>query len=264
MVAGLLAFMSVTGYAGMTNLRKLAVEIEPPAELYAGTAAPLTIRVRNHKRRFPSFLLAIDCTGNTDTGAKIPMIDRGGEATGIASISFPRRGMAVFQEVRITSPFPVGFFFRYTTFRISRSLLVFPRLTPCTAPTSAPGRGKSGERTLRARGMDGELERISTYTGTEPLKMIHWKISARSERLMVKEFGALSSEPLIIDLRELSPHDLEERISCAAWLVRRSVESRPVGLRLGNRAIAAGSGRRHGARLLTELALIGTGEGAEG
>lgn len=256
--------MSVTGYAGMTNLRKLSVEIEPPTELYAGTAAPFTIRVRNHKRRFPSFLLAIDCTGGTDIPAKIPMVERNGEVNGIAFISFPQRGMAVVEEIRLTSPFPVGFFFRYASFRISRTVLVFPALTPCTLSSTASGRAKSGERTLRARGMDGELERISTYSGTEPLKMIHWKISARSKELMVKEFGTLSAEPLIIDLRELAPHDLEERISCAAWLVRRWVESRPVGLRIGDRIIAAGGGSRHGSRLLTELALIGAEEGAKG
>lgn len=257
-VAGLLAFMSVTGYAGMTNLRKLSVEIEPPPELFAGTAAPFTIRVRNRKRRVPSFLLAINCTGMADAGVRIPMVDRDGEAAATAYLVFPLRGMAQIEEVRLTSPFPVGFFFRHIGYRVSRQVLVFPRLTPCPASATSSGRGKTGDRIIPARGMDGELERISPYSGREPLKMIHWKISARSNELMVKEFGAISSEPLIIDLNELPPSDLEGRISCAAWLVRRWVESRPVGLRIGDKTAAAGAGSRHGRRLLAELALIGS------
>jgi uncharacterized protein (DUF58 family) len=89
------------------------------------------------------------------------------------------------------------------------------------------------------------------------MKMIHWKISARNEQLMVKQFGGVSAEPLIIDLREVAGRDQEERISGAAWLVRHWVESRPVGLRLDRTTLAAGIGRRHGSRLLTELALMG-------
>lgn len=256
-MAGLLAFMSVTGYAGMTNLQKLSVEIEPPAELYAGAAAPFTIRVRNGKRRFPSFLLSVDFRSGTNSAAKIPVIERNGEAPGTASICFPQRGVVAIDTIRVTSPFPVGFFFRYCDFRTPRTLLVFPRLLPCDISSASSGRARSGERTLRPRGMDGELERISPYSGREPLKMIHWKISGRSEELMVKEFGTLSGEPVIIDLNELPPAELERKISCAAWLVRRWVESRPVGLRTGDRNIACGTGRRHGVRLLTELALIG-------
>ena len=37
-VSGLLAFMSVTGLAGMTNLKGLTPELVPPVEIFAGSA----------------------------------------------------------------------------------------------------------------------------------------------------------------------------------------------------------------------------------
>ena len=63
--------------------------------------------------------------------------------------------------------------------------------------------------------------------------------------------------PLVIDLDTLGGHSLEERISRAAWLVRRWVQQRPVGLCCGSRTIAPATGRHQGALLLKELALYG-------
>ena len=110
---------------------------------------------------------------------------------------------------------------------------------------------------MRDRGQDGELERIAAYSGREPLRVIHWKLSARGDDLLVKEFGRQTTPPLVIDLDSLTGSTLEERISQAAWLVRRWVSQRPVGLCCGNRTIPPASGRVQGALLLKELALYG-------
>ncbi|MEI6305406.1 MAG: hypothetical protein WCP33_01155, partial [Deltaproteobacteria bacterium] len=75
--------------------------------------------------------------------------------------------------------------------------------------------------------------------------------------LMVKEFGRQAATPLIIDLDVLTGSTIEERISRAAWQVRRWVRERPVGLKLSGSIITAETGHRHGMRLLTELALCG-------
>jgi uncharacterized protein (DUF58 family) len=87
--------------------------------------------------------------------------------------------------------------------------------------------------------------------------MVHWKLSARGDDLLVKEFGRHSVPPLVIELEKLAGDTLEERISRAAWLVRRTMHERPVGLRLGGTTIPPSSGRGHAARLLKELALYG-------
>jgi uncharacterized protein (DUF58 family) len=87
--------------------------------------------------------------------------------------------------------------------------------------------------------------------------MIHWKLSARVDDLLVKEFGRQSVPPLVIDPDKLAGATGEERISQAAWLVRHKVCERPVGLCLGGRTIPPASGRSHGALLLKELALYG-------
>ena len=73
----------------------------------------------------------------------------------------------------------------------------------------------------------------------------------------VKGFGRQAVQPLIIAVEGQPGRTREERISRAAWLVRRKVHQQPVGLCLGGRTIPPASGRRHGALLLKELALHG-------
>jgi len=97
---------------------------------------------------------------------------------------------------------------------------------------------------------------IYDYTGTEPLKRIHWRLSARHDVLKVKELESDASEPVIIAPEELTGANWEERLSKAAWLIDRTLRSgRPVGLRLGKSLLAPGSGREHKLKLLRALAL---------
>ena len=252
-VSGLLAFMSVTGLAGMLNLKGLTPELLPPAEIYAGSAAPFLLRVHNAKRRIPSFLIRLECAGGGNV--TVPLVPRAGTASGSVRLIFPVRGRAAIGKIIVSSPFPVNFFNRYWTFSLDDTFVVFPRLLPGAAGGDDHGAGRTGSNLRTGRGVDGELERIAGYSGSEPLRMIHWKLSARGDELLVKEFGRQSVRPLIIDLDSQPGGSLEDRISRAAWLVKHWCVLRPVGLRLGGHAIPAAAGRRHGEHLLTELAL---------
>ena len=254
-VSGLLAFMSVTGYAGMRNIKGLTPEIIPPAEIFAGTAAPFRLRIRNHKQHATTFLVRLECPGGQ--GVVFPLVGRGSSAEEDLALIFPDRGRTRIDRITVSSPFPVNFFTRYWTFPSDSNFVVFPRLLASTTIGDSGDAERPGSAPRQDRGLDGELERIAAYFGNEPLRMIHWKLSARGEDLLVKEFGRRAAPPLIIDLDSLPGPGLEQRISRAAWLVRRWAPLRPVGLRCGTRFIPAGSGRRHGIHLLTELAVYG-------
>lgn len=247
--------MSVTGLAGMLNIRKLVPELIPPAEVFAGIATPFRLRILNNKRWMPSFLIRVECSDGQ--GTTIPLVPGKGQAEGDIVLTFRERGAATIGKVTISSPFPVSFFTRFWTFTMQKDLVIFPRLIQGRAEGPGPDSKRVGNSIHQSRGLDGELERIANYTGIEPLRNIHWKLSARSADLLVKEFGNQTSTPLIIDLENLPGVDLEERVSRAAGLVQRWVQVRPVGIRLGKQIIPPAAGRRHGHLLLTELAFHG-------
>lgn len=254
-VSGLLAFMSVTGMAGMINIKWLVPELLPPSEIFAGTAAPFRFRLHNTKRHIPSFLIRLECNGAHPL--TLPVIAGGSTIEENIGLIFDRRGPARIATITISSPFPVNFFNRYWKITLDSDVIVFPRLQPSLHTGDGNEAKPKGIAPRRDRGDDGELEKIAAYSGREPLRVIHWKLSARSNDLQVKQFGRQSAVPLVIDLDALAGNSLEERISRAAWLVRRWVGARPVGLNLGGREIAARIGPRHGAYLLTELAMYG-------
>jgi uncharacterized protein (DUF58 family) len=190
-------------------------------------------------------------------GITIPVVPANSAVEKMVSLQFPRRGPAKLGTITISSPFPVDFFTRFWTFDSEDEFIVFPRLVAGTVTAGGAEQRLFGTSSMPDRGQDGELERIATYSGREPLRLIHWKLSARGDDLLVKEFGRQTSPPLVINLDTLSGATLEERISQAAWLVRRWVHQRPVGLCYGGRMIPPASGSAQGAFLLKDLALYG-------
>ena len=245
--------MSVTGYAGMVNLQGLSLELLPPEEVYAGSAATFNIRISNSKRRLPSFLLEISHAGSS---VVFPYLEKSGSVNMPISMVFAERGMASIDNVSVRSPFPVNFFVRSWRLPVSCSFLVFPKIVPGSLPFSGGDGKKQEQGTLERRGSGGEVDRILEYTGREPLKQIHWKLSARSEDFKVKEYGEPAAEPLLIELKKL-PGELEARISYAAWIAKRWGLERPVGMILDKEIIPPVQGRRQIRILLARLALYG-------
>lgn len=252
-VSALLAFMSITGLAGMLNLQKIYPELLSPIEVFAGTPAPFRLRLNNSKGYLPSFLIRVEtASGDNYT---IPVINCNCTVEEFFSITFPDRGRTALGVITVSSNYPVNFFTRYWKFNLKDTVIVFPHLITSAFLGGSDGNTVAGSNLRQSRGLDGELERIAEYSGHEPLRLIHWKLSARSDNLFVKEFGSQTVQPLVIDLdRQIGQH-LEERISRAAWQVKKQILSRPVGLRINGHTIPPESGNRHCLHLLTELAL---------
>ena len=245
--------MSVTGLAGMYNIKKLLPDLIPPDEVYAGVPAPFRISVRNSKRHLPSFLIRAECSAGVSR--VFPVVPQNSGRSDTVLLTFPHRGVVPVGKVTVSSPYPVGFFTRFWSYELDRRIVIFPRPVASDAGGDGEDSPATGAELRRERGLSGELERIFPYSGAEPLRMIHWKHSARSHDLLVKGFGRSAAAPLVIDLDRLAGQGVEERLSRAAWLIRRWVRERPVGLLLGGRVHPFGTGRRHGLLLLRELAL---------
>lgn len=254
-VSALLAFMAATGYAGMLNIKGVIPELLPPDEIFAGTPARFNLLLRNKKRYIPSFLIRLSVAGNGET--LLPFVGSAENLASTMTLTFPERGRQTVGRISVSSPFPVNFFTRYWNYSSDTACIVYPRPLPSADNGAGDDAARPGSGTKEIRGLDGELEGIREYSGAEPLRAIHWKLSARGEELLVKEFGSRSAPPLIIKLESLSGTDIEAKLSHAAWLIKQRAMEQPVGLELDGRIILPASGRRHASLLLTELALYG-------
>jgi uncharacterized protein (DUF58 family) len=254
-VSSLLAFMVVSGLLGVVNLRALSIALSVPGEVYAGQANCLHVNVTNRKRFLPSFLVTFHIG---EASVFCAMIEGSEEAELRMPVTYNQRGRITLRYIVVSSPFPINFFVRKHTLPAEAQFVVFP--TPRMAGADGWGttKGGKGEYFLRQKGYEGEVAKIADYTGSEPLKLIHWRLSARHEQLKVKELMAAADEPVILDIAALPGLDIEERLSQATFLVNRFMrEQRAVGLKLPDRVIPPAYSPAQRLMLLMELAVYG-------
>jgi len=247
--------MAVSGVLGWHNIRGLKMRIELTDEIYAGLATLATVRLVNAKRFSPSFLLRIKIMGKT---VNSDLIKRGAHETNSFVQSFPERGRVAIPFGEICSPFPINFFVRCRRTTLNRQFLVFPAPQCCPAAFGLDKTLKNGDCPSPLKGYEGDVTRIADYTGCEPMKLIHWRLSARHEEFKVKEMNKTSREPVMIDIDSLPGRNLEENLSCAVYLINRLIRRNlPVGLKLQERVINPAISREHRLKLLSELAVYG-------
>ncbi len=254
-VSSLLGFMAVSGLAGWLNIREIGVALEFPDEIYAGKNVFVTVRLENRKKLMTSFLLKLDAFGES---LRFPLVEKGSDDIGSLFVTFPVRGEVISGEVVLSSPFPINFFIRSKTIHLDSCCTVFPAPRECALP-GGPGRKDTrGEALSTRKGSGGDIARIRDYVSSDPLKLIHWRLSARHEDLKVKELTSSAEAPLVVDIHSLPGATLEENLSYGTFLINKAARAgRPVGLRLGRLFLRPDFTRTHRLHLLTELAKYG-------
>ena len=247
--------MAVSGILGWLNIQGADVFIDLPEEIYCGLETLVTVRLVNRRRYLSSFLLKVKVLGGS---ADFDLVECGGQGKSSFICTFRERGEHFVAGGEISSPFPINFFVRSRRTPIECRIVVFPAPLRSRLP-GGPGKpGTSGALTAAAKGYDGDVAKITDYSGADPLKLVHWRLTAKYGELKVKELTASAQIPVILDVDALPGRTIEENLSRAVFLVNGLMRSnRPVGLKLRKRMIPPAVSRIHRLRLLSELALYG-------
>ncbi len=260
LVSALLGFMAVSGILGRWNLARLSLRCLPPEEVFDGVPTLLGIELVNGRRSLPVCLLEISVG---EERALFPLVEPGKSQRRSLTFTLAGRGWQSLPPLQVRSRFPINFFIRSLTLPVAEPVLVFPAPRPCALPWQPDAGGARGAAAAARKGTEGEISRIGDYRGGEPLRLIHWKLSARHNQLKVKELSATSRMPVTLDLNAIPGPDLEERLRCATYLVQQLLRSgRPVGLRAGTTRLPPRLGPPHKLQLLRTLALYDRDQGA--
>ena len=255
LVSALLGFMSVSGVLGKWNLDRLTVRYIPPDEIYDGLPTLLGIELVNRRRWLPIFLMEVVVAERV---VFFPLVDTQRGRQKSLEITLSGRGRRPLPAVSVRSRFPVNFFIRSQGLIIDQDVTVFPAPQRCPDLRQVDPGGGQGSRQNWQKGYEGDINRISDYQGGEPLKSIHWKLTARHGRLKVKELSAATRKPVVLDLEELPGTGLEQRLRHASYFVTRWLrDGWPVGLKAGSLELAPGVGQRQKLLLLQALAHYG-------
>lgn len=258
MVSALLGFMSVSGLLGHWNLKRLQIRLEPPDEIYAGLETLIRVCVINQRRWLPAFLLDLSFNNNELRCGHFSLLQSLEDKGVGVPVTFSERGDISQHRLTVSSTFPINFFIRYRHLDLLQTITVFPCPIPCHNRSDSNFQQKHGDLDISRRGYDGDITRITDYVGGEPLKMIHWKLSARHDNLKIKELSDQQHPPVEINPLELPGHSLEQQLSCATYLINDLIRHhQPVGLKLATQSVAADVGKAHKIHLLKLLARYG-------
>ncbi|NPA32867.1 MAG: DUF58 domain-containing protein [Aquificae bacterium] len=249
-VSYLLSGMLISGFVSLMNLRNISVSVRFPDEVYEGKPVKALLSVRK-EGRFPSFLISVE---SKDDRVVFPTVE-GKARSAYLRFVFKRRGLYEKVRLKVSSDFPLGMFTRFYFADVKVNLVVFPK------PKKARLRSLSGEKkgsetplSLLRKGYE-EVKDVRDYTN-EPMKLIHWKLSAKSDTLKVKDMLSRESPSLVLSLESVEG-DTEERLRALSYLISELMErGYAVGLRLGRSYIPPGKGKKHKLRLLREIALF--------
>jgi uncharacterized protein (DUF58 family) len=179
--------------------------------------------------------------------------------------TFGRRGLYRFDGFRIATKFPFALFHKSRDVHETGEVLVFPAVFP--VPLPAPRARYVGDAQTARIGRRGEFFGLREYRDGDDRRMIHWRSTARSGRLLVREHEeeAQQRATLIVDNALPAGADdrqvdaLEEAISLTA-----SLAASYIALGYAVRLIARGeslpfaTGEGQLTRILRALALLPT------
>ena len=262
LLAGSAAAGMLVGHA---NLRGLALQLQPPAPVFAGQRCALRITLDNPGAR-ARHGIALAVTQELDGPPQWAWTDVPAQASAVVELAFvPRqRGWNALPRVTAETRFPLGSFRAWSYWRPATQLLVYPEAEaapPPLPPARAQGTGRAGTRAAGSEEFDG----VRAYRRGDPLKQVVWKKAAQAwatgNSLVSRDRPQAQPGRLWLDPATTGLTDTEARIArLTAWVLAADRQGVQWGLDLpGATRLAPDSGTPHRDRCLEALALYTPG-----
>jgi len=217
----------------LVALRGLDVELVAPAETRQGVDTAVQLAIVNHGRGVRWGVVASDdhIGGTTTSVGAI----RPGEQVEAGTVrGAPRRGEAHTAWVELRSAAPFGVAERRRRLPADVTTLVLPRVVPLGALPFidlASSREAAADTEAR-RGQGPEYLGVREFRPGDPIRQVHWRLTARHGELVVRDLEEHRVPRLAIWIDTGSGDDaLDEACSAAASIVS-SASATGVGVRL--------------------------------
>lgn len=264
----LLSLIIASGVLSTQTLRGLRIRRRAPARLHAGRPFALEIEVENTKRTTTSYSVAVEDRVDDrplDKRCYFLKLPPGRAQRSSYRHTFARRGVHRLSGFSVSTRFPFSLFEKSAQVTAELELLVYPPVRP--VPLPAPRARRQGEIRTASLGRRGEFFGLREYREGDDRRSIHWRSTARSGRLLVREMEdeSLRRATIVVDnalpadADEAQEEALEAAVALAASL-SDGYARRGYALRLIARGalVPFGLGAGHTERILKALALLET------
>lgn len=262
-VAMMLSLIIISGIMSESTVKNVRVERRLPRRIYCNTPVAAKVVVRNENRLIPSYSVRVEELANPgieSRAAYVLKLDPSEQSTQALRYCFKQRGMARLDGFNVTTRFPFGLIIKGRKEYSEVSVLVYPRLKRSSSARTLSAL-TSGTIGTQRKGPGTQIHNLRDYTLSDDSRLIHWKSSAKSQRIIAKEFEKESQGKFLIvfENHRLKDNDtqfedlVEEAAGAADRLISRGAT---VGLKTLSTEIPATDNPGQLDAILKELALI--------
>ncbi len=225
--AGILTLVALTFLWVHSKPATLSVQRRVvPDTLQVGEVGRVELRVINqgHKGTSPLQLWE-PVSGMGGATLRLAPLRRGESTAANYRLPATRRGTVLFGPLTVERRDPFGLCVQRRTVPGTHEVVILPAHLDVNIPMGAGGTGPMGQHLrMRALGrMGSEFHALRDYADGDDLRMIHWRASARSETLKVRQVepDGLRRCTVVLDTTasEFSPEGFERGVSAAASCV---------------------------------------------
>ncbi len=186
------ALLIVNGVLSTINFRGLDWEMRLPTECRAGEVLSGSLTLRNRKRLFSTRAVWFVLRAAEGAPHRVRVRERVGPG-GTVSVPFTfgpaARGRIAVRLEGPESTFPFGFLRKQTGAFAQDGLLVWPAADPRAPRAPDPRRTVRLGGVRRRAGSGTDLMHLREYLKGDPLRRVHWKATARTGRLVVRQLA---------------------------------------------------------------------------
>jgi uncharacterized protein (DUF58 family) len=194
-LASLIAMILMSGILSSITLSGIEMRLELPENIFAGQAVRAQIELENEKLTLPSFSLRVEAAitkkspaiALLETPVYFPYVPKRESVRQNVPITFARRGAYRQDAFRIVTRFPFGFLQKARRVELQAEALVYPSVEPSRDFFEILPALQGALESL-SKGGGHDLYALRGYVPTDSARHVHWKASARSGSLMVREF----------------------------------------------------------------------------
>lgn len=275
--AALLSLVILSGLLSEWSLRRLTLEFHRPTHFVREELSAIRTVLHNRKKHLPSFSLRVTCL-LTETAAGIgrslmnapnfqearfTKIAPQKEAFQPIFLRFPKRGRYLLEGFKISTTFPFGFFVKSLAWKDPAELWVYPRIGPVSW-RRVSGAAREGRLISERIGEAAAFSHFREYFYGDDRRLIHWKLSAREGRWIVKEREREEGAGWTLffnNILSAKTPGWEERFERAIDLVASLAAALldaglRVSLQTATERVELGEGVRHLDRILKTLTLL--------
>jgi uncharacterized protein (DUF58 family) len=200
-LAGLLAGPLIFNWRTVVlTLRGLRVERKVPQGVCAGDLLVAQIQVRNGRRKVGCWAVVVEERFERVGSPRreqpfrprvlFPYVPAGESRSGAYRGRLARRGRYRLGPLKVSTRFPFGLFSRTITVGNAETVTIFPRLGRLTRGWATRHRESFAgtHRREQRHGPEGDFYGVREWKPGDRRRWIHWRSSARSGRLVVRQF----------------------------------------------------------------------------